>query len=79
MEESAMVKVSPLTATEPLLLTIAEACRIIGIRRSSLYREFSAGRIQAVKVGKRTLVPMSQLKDWLAKLRPAPFAKKSAL
>ena len=76
LEENTMVQKFPTTlksadpnnSVEPLAVTILEGCRIIGIRRSSIYREISAGRIRAVKAGKRTLLPMASLRAWLAAL-----------
>lgn len=53
---------------EPLAVGILEGGRILGIKRSSIYREIAAGRIQAVKAGKRTLLPMASLRAWLASL-----------
>lgn len=53
---------------EPLAVSILEGCRIIGVKRSSIYREIAAGRIRAVKAGKRTLLPMASLRAWLASL-----------
>lgn len=50
---------------EPLAVSIPEACRITSIKRSSLYRELAAGRIVAVKVGSRSLIPMESLRNWL--------------
>ena len=55
-------------ALEPIAVTIPEACRITGLARSSIYREIGAGRIKAVKAGKRTLLPMDSLRAWLASL-----------
>ncbi len=53
---------------EPLAVGISEAGRLIGIGRSSLYRELCAGRLQAIKAGKRTLLTMASLRAWLASL-----------
>ena len=59
------------TDLEPLAVSIREGCRMIGIKRSSIYREIAAGRIKAVKAGKRTLLPVASLRAWLASLRPS--------
>lgn len=53
---------------EPITVGIPDACRITGLARSSIYREIAAGRIKAVKAGKRTLLPMDSLRAWLASL-----------
>ena len=56
-------------ALEPIAVSIPEGCRLIGVKRSSIYREIAAGRIRALKAGKRTLLPQSRsLRAWLASL-----------
>jgi len=55
-------------SSEPLAVSIIEGGRILGIKRSSIYREIAAGRLLAVKAGKRTLLPMASLRAWLASL-----------
>lgn len=66
------------TPSDPIAVTIREACRITGLARSSVYREIAAGRIRAVKAGKRTLLPMSSLRKWLAELPASPASPKAA-
>ena len=41
------------------LLSVADAAATLGLGRSALYREVSAGRLQTIKVGRRRLVPSS--------------------
>jgi excisionase family DNA binding protein len=38
------------------------------IARTKLYEELKAGRLRAVKVGKRTLIPITEAERWLATL-----------
>ena len=45
----------------PLAMSPQDAARAIGISRSSLYRLMKQGRIRTVKLGRRTLVPTSEL------------------
>lgn len=45
----------------PLAMSPRDAARAIGISRSSLYRLMKQGRIRTVKLGRRTLVPTSEL------------------
>jgi len=54
-----------------LSLSIAEAARACGIGRTSLYNAISNGDLRVIKHGRRTLVPVDELKNWLARL-PAP-------
>jgi excisionase family DNA binding protein len=53
---------------EPLAVSILEACQVLGIKRSTIYREITAQRISVVKAGKRTLVPVAAMRAWLAAL-----------
>lgn len=45
----------------PMAMSPQDAARAIGISRSSLYRLMKQGRIRTVKLGRRTLVPTSEL------------------
>lgn len=55
-------------AVEPIALTIAEFCRVTGVGRSKVYQELKSSRLRAVKVGTRTLIPVSELTAWLGRL-----------
>ena len=46
-------------------LRVSEACRALAISRSKLYLELAAGRLRAVKCGRRTLIPVPEIKAWL--------------
>ncbi|MBM3514704.1 MAG: helix-turn-helix domain-containing protein [Alphaproteobacteria bacterium] len=52
--------------TKPIAVGILQACDLVGLRRSSLYQEIGAGRIRAIKSGRRTLVPIASLEHWIA-------------
>jgi excisionase family DNA binding protein len=39
-------------------LRVSEACSALAISRSKLYLELAAGRLRAVKCGRRTLIPV---------------------
>lgn len=45
----------------PILVTIPEACRLIGIGRTRLYELIREQRIEGVKIGKRTLIRYASL------------------
>ena len=47
---------------ERLAVTVDEACDLLGLSRSSIYRMFAAGRLHPVEVAGRTLIPYSALK-----------------
>ena len=52
----------------PLAVSIAEACRISGVCKTSIYAAIKAGTLSVKKSGRRTLVPIDSLKAWLAGL-----------
>ena len=49
-------------------LSINEACAVIGIGRTSLYREIGNGNLPALKIGKRTIILQTAIDDFIAKL-----------
>lgn len=59
----------------PLAHAIPDACRRIGIGRTKLYQLLEAGEIRAIKIGKKTLIPDSELQrlvsDLIARTGPA--------
>ena len=53
---------------EPILVSIAEAQKILGLGRTSLYAAISSGKIKAKKSGRRTLVETSALRKFVEAL-----------
>jgi len=53
---------------EPLAYTVGNAVKVSGLARSRLYEEMRAGRIEARKAGRRTLILASSLAAFLAAL-----------
>ena len=53
---------------QKLALSIPEFLAAVPIGRTKLYEELGAGRLRAVKVGKRTLIPITEAERWLATL-----------
>lgn len=51
------------TDTQPNLLAnrIQDACRRLGVGRSTLYELIKTGEIRTIKIGTRTLVPEDEL------------------
>lgn len=45
---------------------IGDAARSLGISRAGLYRLIGAKQIRAIKVGHRTMVPESELREFVA-------------
>ena len=52
----------------PRAFSINEFCRRYGIGRTSAYQEIAAGRLRAVKAGRRTLVTREAAEAWLGTL-----------
>ena len=52
-------------------LSVGEFCASVGIGRSTFYKEVRADRILILKVGKRTLVPATELRAYLDRLQTA--------
>jgi excisionase family DNA binding protein len=55
-----------ITKQAPAFMTIADACRVIGISRSSFYRARDAGRIGTVRAEGRPYVTRSAVVEYLA-------------
>ena len=54
--------------TEVIAHTIADATRVSGLGRTSLYELIGAGKIEARKAGNRTLIPAYSLRAYLSSL-----------
>jgi excisionase family DNA binding protein len=50
------------------LLSIKEACRLLGLSRTTLYAELASGRLRSVTVGRRRFVPRDAVDDFIAGL-----------
>jgi excisionase family DNA binding protein len=53
---------------EQLLLTIPECCRLASIGRTKFYELIATGEIPIRKIGRKTLVAASDLRDWVERL-----------
>ncbi len=52
--------------SERMALSIAEVADAIGLGRTFIYEQINAGALKAIKVGRRTLVPIEAINGWLA-------------
>lgn len=57
--------------TEVIAHTIADAAKVSGLGRTSLYELIGAGKIEARKAGNRTLIPVESLRAYIASLPAA--------
>lgn len=51
---------------EPLAIPIHEAARLGGVSRSTIYQEIAKGKLKFRKIGRRTIIAMDDLREWLA-------------
>jgi len=47
---------------EPLAYSVADACKVSSIGKTRLYALIAEGRLDARKIGKRTLIPAASLR-----------------
>ncbi len=59
-------------AVAPITMRVPEACRFIGLSRSTLYVLVATGEIETVKVGAVTLVLTESLCDFINRRRNVP-------
>jgi hypothetical protein len=67
------------TAAKPLAVDVPGAVDLSGLSRAQLYKDMRDGRLVAHKRGKRTLILVSDLENYLralprAKFKPVPEA-----
>ncbi|MCZ7526150.1 MAG: excisionase family DNA-binding protein [Acidimicrobiia bacterium] len=53
----------------PILLSVVDAARYIGIGRSLLYDLLADGTIESIAIGRRRLVPVDALDAYVERLR----------
>jgi excisionase family DNA binding protein len=56
------------TILEQLALTVAEACAAARIGRTTLYEAIKNGDLVAAKYGRKTLIRVDDLRNWLGRL-----------
>jgi excisionase family DNA binding protein len=52
----------------PIAVTVPEAVKSSGLSRSSIYEALKRGDLQAKKAGRRTLIQVADLRDFLERL-----------
>jgi excisionase family DNA binding protein len=52
----------------PIAVGVVQAANIAGVGRSFLYEEIRQGRLRVRKAGRRTLVVLADLNQWIAAL-----------
>jgi excisionase family DNA binding protein len=49
----------------PICVSIPDAARAIGIGRTTIYQLIAAGRLHPIKIGRRTLIPVSSIQRYI--------------
>lgn len=62
---------------EQLALTVAEACAVARIGRTTLYEAIKNGDLVAAKYGRKTLIRVDDLRSWLGRLPTIPATYKN--
>ena len=64
-----MWKSNTITAVDVGVLAVspAEASRLAGIGRTTIYQAISSGDLKSLKIGARRLVAVEALREWLLK------------
>lgn len=53
----------------PLLLTVVEAARLLGVGRSTAYELLAAGQLESVHIGRSRRVPVVAVENYVESLR----------
>jgi excisionase family DNA binding protein len=53
---------------QPLLVSITESCRLLGVGRTKLYELIASGELRIRKIGRKSLISMSDLERWAERL-----------
>lgn len=55
----------------PLLLTVVEAARLLGVGRSTAYELLASGELESVHIGRSRRIPVAAVESYVAGLRAA--------
>lgn len=58
----------PELPSEKLAFTLKEAASTLGVSKSTLYKALADGKLSAIKLGNRTLIPAEAFKAWIASM-----------
>ena len=58
----------PGAAETARLLSITQACRVLGFSRTTLYAQLASGRLRSVTVGRRRFIPCEAMEEFIAGL-----------
>lgn len=64
---------------EKLAVSVVEASKLVGISRSKMYLALACGQLSGRKVGRRTIILMSDIERWVQNLPNLMTPQKSKL
>ncbi|WP_373505992.1 helix-turn-helix domain-containing protein [Aestuariivirga sp.] len=50
---------------EPILISVEEACQLLNAGRTTFYQAVGSGRLKVRKLGRRTVVEMTELRRYV--------------
>jgi excisionase family DNA binding protein len=62
----------PNASVGPIAVSPAEAARLAGVGRTTIYAAISSGELSSLKLGKRRLIVVTALRAWLQAHEVAP-------
>lgn len=57
----------PTDAPEPLLISTADAARLVSLSRSNVYKLVKTGQIPSIRIGGLIRVPVAKLREYIAR------------
>jgi excisionase family DNA binding protein len=55
----------PSSALQPMLVSTAEAARLLGVHRATVYDLINSGALPSVKIGRRRMISVYSLKAFI--------------
>lgn len=61
----------------PLLLTVLEAARLLGVGRSTAYELLATGQLESVHIGRSRRVPLAAVEEFVTSLRATSAVRQN--
>lgn len=56
---------------EPILVTVTDACKMLGFGRTKIYELIRAGELTPIKIGSSTRLEVAELRQWVERQKSA--------
>lgn len=63
-----LISPKPERTVVPLSYRVEEAAKALGIGRTFVFHLIKQGQLKAVKIGRRTLIPVREVEDFLTRM-----------